>query len=97
MVAKRVSYEGRVQGVGFRFSVKSIATGYDVVGWVKKGKSTNFSRPFSAAIFGATFIGSLSTKFRGGTVSKALRSGIEPKDHFARSYSLQNEGPNTKP
>jgi acylphosphatase len=35
MVAKRVSYEGRVQGVGFRFSVKSIATGYDVVGWVK--------------------------------------------------------------
>jgi acylphosphatase len=35
MVAKRVLYEGRVQGVGFRFSVKSITTGYDVVGWVK--------------------------------------------------------------
>jgi acylphosphatase len=35
MIAKRVSYEGRVQGVGFRFSVKSIATGYDVVGSVK--------------------------------------------------------------
>jgi acylphosphatase len=35
MVAKRVLYEGRVQGVGFRFSVKSIATGYDVVGCVK--------------------------------------------------------------
>jgi len=35
MVAKRVLYEGRVQGVGFRFSVKSIATGFDVVGAVK--------------------------------------------------------------
>jgi acylphosphatase len=35
MVAKQVLYEGRVQGVGFRFSVKSIATGYDVVGCVK--------------------------------------------------------------
>jgi acylphosphatase len=35
MVAKRVLYEGRVQGVGFRFSVRSIATGYDLVGCVK--------------------------------------------------------------
>jgi acylphosphatase len=35
MVAKRVFYEGRVQGVGFRLSVKSITTGYDVVGSVK--------------------------------------------------------------
>jgi acylphosphatase len=35
MVAKRVCYEGRVQGVGFRYSVKSLATGYEVVGCVK--------------------------------------------------------------
>ena len=35
MVAKRVLYEGRVQGVGFRFSVKLIATGYEVVGGVR--------------------------------------------------------------
>lgn len=35
MVARRVWYEGRVQGVGFRYSIKSIATGYEVVGWVK--------------------------------------------------------------
>lgn len=35
MVAKLVLYEGRVQGVGFRFSVRSIATGYDVVGGVR--------------------------------------------------------------
>jgi len=35
MVARQVFYEGRVQGVGFRYSVKSITTGYDVVGSVK--------------------------------------------------------------
>ena len=35
MIAKRVLYEGRVQGVGFRFSVRNFTTGYEVVGWVK--------------------------------------------------------------
>ena len=28
-------YEGRVQGVGFRFSVREIAHGYEVAGWVQ--------------------------------------------------------------
>lgn len=35
MIARQVYYEGRVQGVGFRFSVKQIARGFDVTGWVK--------------------------------------------------------------
>ena len=35
MTAKRVLYSGRVQGVGFRFSSKQIARGFDVCGWVK--------------------------------------------------------------
>ena len=35
MIAKRVIYEGRVQGVGFRYTVKDIARGFDVCGWVK--------------------------------------------------------------
>ena len=35
MIARQVFYEGRVQGVGFRFTVKHIATGFDVVGFVK--------------------------------------------------------------
>lgn len=35
MEAKQVFYEGRVQGVGFRYNTKSVAGGYDVVGWVR--------------------------------------------------------------
>ncbi len=34
-VAKQVFYEGHVQGVGFRYSVKQIAKGFDVLGWVR--------------------------------------------------------------
>lgn len=35
MPAKHIYYSGKVQGVGFRYSVKQIATGFDVVGWVR--------------------------------------------------------------
>ena len=32
---RRIIYQGRVQGVGFRYSVKRIAGGYEVVGTVR--------------------------------------------------------------
>ena len=35
MPAKQVIYSGHVQGVGFRYTVKRIASGYEVTGWVK--------------------------------------------------------------
>jgi acylphosphatase len=35
MTARRVIFEGRVQGVGFRYTVKDLARGFDVCGWVK--------------------------------------------------------------
>ena len=30
-----VYYQGRVQGVGFRWAVREVATGFDVTGWVR--------------------------------------------------------------
>ncbi len=33
--SRRIFYSGRVQGVGFRWSVKQIASGFEVVGWVR--------------------------------------------------------------
>lgn len=35
MTTKQVFYEGRVQGVGFRYTTKQIAMGFDVTGWVR--------------------------------------------------------------
>jgi len=35
MSARQVFYEGRVQGVGFRYTCKNLARGYDVTGTVR--------------------------------------------------------------
>jgi len=35
MIARQVIFEGRVQGVGFRYTVKDLARGFDVCGLVK--------------------------------------------------------------
>ena len=35
MIAKRALFEGRVQGVGFRYSAKQLAMGFDITGWIK--------------------------------------------------------------
>ncbi len=35
MSSVEVFFEGRVQGVGFRWSVRHIAKGFDVTGWIK--------------------------------------------------------------
>jgi len=35
MIGRQVFFEGRVQGVGFRYTVRQLAKGFDVVGWVR--------------------------------------------------------------
>jgi acylphosphatase len=35
MTARQYVFAGRVQGVGFRYSTKNLAKGFDVLGWVK--------------------------------------------------------------
>lgn len=35
MISLQVFYEGNVQGVGFRWSIRQIAKGFDVIGWVR--------------------------------------------------------------
>jgi acylphosphatase len=35
MISLQIFFEGSVQGVGFRWSVKQVAKGFDVVGWVR--------------------------------------------------------------
>ena len=35
MIARQVFYEGRVQGVGFRYTAKTVATGFEITGTVR--------------------------------------------------------------
>lgn len=35
MIARQYLFSGRVQGVGFRYSTKQLAKGFDLTGWVK--------------------------------------------------------------
>jgi acylphosphatase len=35
MLAKRVIFRGRVQGVGFRYAVKDLARSFEICGWVR--------------------------------------------------------------
>jgi len=35
MTSLQIFFEGNVQGVGFRWSVKQVAKGFEVVGWVR--------------------------------------------------------------
>jgi acylphosphatase len=35
MSAMQVFFEGNVQGVGFRYSIRHIAKGFEVTGWVR--------------------------------------------------------------
>lgn len=35
MISLQIFYEGNVQGVGFRWTVRDAAKGFDVTGWVR--------------------------------------------------------------
>jgi acylphosphatase len=35
MMSIQVFYEGSVQGVGFRWTVRNVAKGFDVTGWIR--------------------------------------------------------------
>ncbi|MEY2526526.1 MAG: acylphosphatase [Verrucomicrobiota bacterium] len=35
MMSTQVFYEGNVQGVGFRWTVRNIAKGFEVTGWIR--------------------------------------------------------------
>lgn len=35
MIARQIFFEGKVQGVGFRYATQRVACGFDVTGWVR--------------------------------------------------------------
>ena len=35
MISKKAIFEGKVEGVGLRYTAKETSKGFDIVGWVK--------------------------------------------------------------
>ena len=80
MPAKQVIYSGRVQGVGFRYTVKRLAGGYDVTGWVKNLPDGRVELQAQAADVEelAAFLDAVQTSSLGGNIREAVMTDIAP-------------------
>jgi acylphosphatase len=80
MVARQVFYSGRVQGVGFRYTVKRIAGGFEVTGWVRNlpdGRVELQAMSEDADELTA-FLQDIRDSSLGGNIKSAEERGIAP-------------------
>jgi acylphosphatase len=72
-VCKRVTYSGRVQGVGFRCTARQIAAGFEVAGYVRNlsnGDVELVAEGEESAV--ASFLDSVADRMRGYIQSAAV-------------------------
>ncbi len=88
MIARQVFYEGRVQGVGFRYTVKYIANGFDVVGFVKNLPDGRVELQAGGERDEVTaFLEAIATSELGGYIRKSEVYEIQPLEN-ARSFRI---------
>ena len=78
-ICRRTIYSGRVQGVGFRYSVKQIAAGFDVTGWVRNlpdGTVEMLATGAPAEV--EAFVAAVATSHLGGYIKEARCESCEP-------------------
>lgn len=76
--SQHVIYSGRVQGVGFRYTVKQIAAGFDVTGWVRNlpdGTVETFAVGTLDEV--DAFLAAVASSHLGGYIKEARRESIE--------------------
>ncbi len=84
MIAKKVIFEGRLQGVGFRYTVKDLARGFDVSGGVKNLADGSVELEVMGEAEEVTdFINEIA-------VESAVASGI--KNHYVEEIPLLEQG-----
>lgn len=92
MTARHVYFSGRVQGVGFRYSTKQIASGFDVTGWVKNlpdGRVELFAQAFEADELEA-FLQDIQDSSLGSLV-KEREVSVAPAQSGLRGFSIVRE------
>ena len=84
MVAKHVFFTGRVQGVGFRFTAKQIAAGFEVSGWVKNlpdGRVEMLAASWDEEELDA-FLNEIDDSNLGSLIKETEIQDVEPPDNL---------------
>ena len=83
MKATRVLYEGYVQGVGFRWTARRLAHGYDVSGWVRNLPDGRVELQVSGEDHEvAAFLGAIRESTLGGHIAAEGTTQIEIPSPF---------------
>ncbi len=90
-ISRRVTYSGRVQGVGFRYSVKQIAAGFDVTGWVRNLPDGTVELAATGdAIEIEAFLDAVATSHLGGYIREARRSENEGAESPVTGFEIRH-------
>ncbi len=88
---RQVFYSGRVQGVGFRYSVKQIAAGYEVTGWVRNLPD---GRVELAAVGAAeeveAFIEAIAGSHLGPHIKEVAISELDPPARISPGFEIRH-------
>lgn len=88
--SQQVIYSGRVQGVGFRYSVKQLAKGFDVTGWVRNlpDGTVEMQAEGEPAEVDA-FIAAIAASHLGGYIKEARQQALEPAAAATNGFEIR--------
>ena len=89
--SQRMIYTGRVQGVGFRYSVKQIAAGFEVTGWVRNvadGTVELLAAGVPAEV--DAFLAAVASSHLGGYIKEARRETASPNESSGIGFEVRH-------
>ena len=89
-VSRQVIYSGRVQGVGFRYSVKQLATGFDVTGWVRNLPDGTVEMQASGEPAEVeAFVAAVAASHLGGYIKEARQQDLDTATETAGGFVIR--------
>ncbi len=90
-VCRQVLYSGRVQGVGFRWSVKQLATGFDVTGWVRNLPDGTVELRASGELPEVeAFLAAVASSHLGGYIKAAQSQDLDTAQQGASGFEIRH-------
>lgn len=91
MISLQIFFEGTVQGVGFRWSVRHIAKGFDVTGWVRNLRDGRVEMQVNGADEEArAFVEAIGQSELGSLIKKQTES-ILPEPVETRGFEIRHD------